>query len=281
MLSRSGRVTAILAALFALTAARQVEDAPNAVLAPRPGKHVLDLAEGDSVATYPLGYGLAARIRTPFSAQVAGKRETFGAGDVLTGAIVRGVKRDEFPGPEIAFCATPRKRLETVLAAPPEPEKVFGKHTRMCFIDRDGNGILDGAFLHGAKLPADKAIVDLPPQPVELLESLPIEAGEMRLVYSYSGLYQGANFKLDIRERGKEVSYDYLLREFGGRIVTSSDDVFVSIRKLLPYSFDIAGGRFTVLALDPKTKTARVRIDRHIPVGLYRARQTRTIYIYY
>jgi hypothetical protein len=281
MSSRSGRVAAILVALFVLTAGRQVEDAPNAVLAPRPGERLLDLAEGDTVATYSLGYGLAARVGTPFSAQVGGKSESFAVGDVLTGVIVGGVKRDEFPGPEVAFCATPRKRVENMLAPPPEPAKVFGKHTRMCFIDRDTDGILDGAFLHGAKLPADKAIVDMPPQPVEMLRSVPMEAGEMRLGYSYSDLYSGANFKLDIRESGKKLSYDYILREAGGRIFSSADAVFVSIRKPLPYSFDIAGGRFTVLALDPKAKTARVRIDRHIPAGLYRARHLTVTYIYY
>jgi len=135
---------------------------------------------------------------------------------------------------------------------------------RLCMVDSNRDGLMEKAFVVGAKVMEAQSLRDIPPVPVTFAHNLPLPGeSEMRLRFAgRGGLLGNLGFDLEVVEEGKPLTFS------NGRTVISADK--------LPHDVNIMGARFTVLSFDNATRTARIRWIRGFAPTTYGVESVQT-----
>jgi hypothetical protein len=245
--------------MLVLTAATdyKVGSAPLTLLPGRTVKGEHDVSPGDVVAQSILGRPETALLVDPITLDRLGQKRIFPKETVLASARIAGVPGD----PSILFC---EPEPEPSLAKAMVGSMAFGMVgvlrptrlvTRYCLYDSDGDGKLDKAILIGAKGDSGHAPFDIPPARYGLISGMMLGGGsELRVRYAGPAGEKGS------------VSFDAEVTMFGlARVVPGARHVVPIAR--LPANVAIEGAVVTVLAFDPETRIARIRMDRDLAPG--------------
>jgi hypothetical protein len=135
--------------------------------------------------------------------------------------------------------------------------------TGICFYDRDGDDILDGAFWGNSRKAEDQVIVPISKTRISVtpLVDFP-RTSEIR--FSYEGVSRPGgdwSFRLSYMICGQEMSFT----DFGDGQGKFGDWTVASPKRGFPQ--DIAGGRVTLLGYDQSADVLTVRINRTIAPG--------------
>jgi hypothetical protein len=216
-----------------------------------------DVTPGDIVAQSLLGRPETAMLIDPIALDRLDQKRTFTRETVLASASVPGVPGD----PPILFCEPePEPSLAKAMAG----SMAFGMVgvlrptrlvTRYCLYDSDADGKLDKAILIGAKGASGHAPFDIPPARYGLISGIMLGGGsELRVRYAGPAGEQNS------------LSFDVEVVTFGMVHIPRSARHSVPIAKL-PAHATIEGAVLTVLAFDPETRIARIKMDRDLAPG--------------
>jgi hypothetical protein len=251
--------TALIPAAFLLTAGGYyVTPSKNKILAAddslAPGTEIT-VRKGEIFYRRPVGRAFMAVLGGELTLSIAGKSATLPAGTQLNVARgVAGKARDQLGDPALVFC-TPTKSnwnmakgvanlLTLSLFASSQRTDPF---TQFCVLDSEGDGLVDKAFLAGARKAEDLQPVAIKPTPVSVESDVPLPGeSEARLRFAGGvGILGNLGIDLEVVEEGQRLSYS------NGRTLLK--------KSKLPRDVNIFGASFTVLSYDSDTKEARIR----------------------
>jgi len=199
---------------------------------------------GDVIAQSVLGRPETALLLEPIAFDRPGQKRTLTRETVLQSASVPGV-----PGnPPVLFCEAELAPAKAPTSPPSGPGAA-----RYCLYDSDNDEKFDHAILIGAK--GDRAPFEIPPARYGLITGMTLGGGsELRLRFAGP---------VDDRDA---LSFDVEVTVFGMQRVLPGARHRVAIGKLPAYAV-IEGAVVTVLAFDPVTRLATVRIDHDLAPG--------------
>ncbi len=260
------RTIAVLAMAALLVAARGYETYPwTIVLLPSadvPGPEMV-LAPGGIVTRSPLARAPVATLQEPVSVAIASIEQSLPAGTQLFFVSVGGEAAARLERVPETWCARQNVNAGTAMRAILDhaafgllsPLNRSGAFSTHCFIDADGDGRLDTAFLSGARREADLAPRPVGPLAVAIERGLPVEGvAEGRIVYA------GPD------RRGRRLSFRIETVDANGRQVQRETRAEVDVRNL-PYTAQIQGATLAIRGYDPATRSVRLRLIRPMAPG--------------
>ena len=274
ILKFSRRVAALAALALAATAtpalAAKYEVAVSGmVILPPEEPHASGLERtvtpGEVVMRAPLGWADAALVNQEVVLEIAGIRET-----IVPGVYLHGTTSAE--GGDLASLASGARiycgetRVNAIGAA--MGVATFGltnigsrvaRIRRFCLVDADADNRFERAFLEGTKRREDQHMVEIAPVPYEAAQNRPIGPGDfIQVRYAAGGLIGTSQVFVDFYT-GNILQPIESIYTGGGRspVRTRAGTGF----RTTPRQFAIGDARFTVLAIDPETKAARIRYE--------------------
>lgn len=180
--------------------AYQIEPGPLSMLAGggETGR-VLTVVRGDVLLDTGLAHSEAARLDSGVRMTLAGAPIALPPGEVLLKVKARGGAVDTLPKGRQIFCAPE-------VPAPARSGDRYRKRIAPCFVDRDGDGRLDSAFLHGARKPADLTMAVLrAPISYSRRDNVPIPGAKAQVLYMKGAALQGPVLEFRLTIGGQEV----------------------------------------------------------------------------
>lgn len=235
-----------------------VDATKNKFLSPaqpiEPGTEIT-VRKGDIVLRAPVGRSVAAFLEGDLSLAIAGQTASIAKGTELRVMKLQGGTAGSQLGVPIVFCSEANydagkafaSLLTLGLASSGRRTAIM---TQFCLADTDRDGLVEKAFLVGAKRAEDLAPVDVTPTKVVLKADSPLPGeSEARLRFHGNvGYFGNIGFDLEVVESGNKLKF--------------SNGLTYLSKKDLPKELNIYGARLTVLSYDPDKKEARVRIDK-------------------
>ncbi|HEX8623734.1 MAG TPA: hypothetical protein VF782_01510 [Allosphingosinicella sp.] len=219
-----------------------------------PGSEIT-VRKGEVFYARPVGRAFMAVLGGDLTLTIAGKSVTLPAGTQLNVARkVAGKAAGQLDDPARVFCTPTKKNwnmakgianlLTLSLFASSQRTDVF---TQFCVVDSEGDGMVDKAFLAGARKPEDLQPVTIEPTPISVSSDVPLPGeSEARLRFAGGvGILGNLGIDLEVVEEGNRLSYS------NGRTLLK--------KSKLPRDVNIFGASFTVLSYDSETKEARIR----------------------
>ncbi len=242
-------------------------------------------APGDVVMRAPLGWADAAQVNQEIVLEIAGVRETIVPGVILHGT-TRAVGGDLATLPEGARIYCGGQRVNAMGAA--IGMATFGltnlgtrvaRIRRFCLVDADADQRFERAFLEGTKRREDQHMVEIAPVPYEAARNRPIGPGDfIQVRYATGGLLGNSQIFVDVHNSSSQQPIEYIYTG-GGRSLARNRAA--TAFRTAPRQFAIGDARFTVLAIDPESRAARIRYESDFaltPVSVgYRPQ---TVYVY-
>ncbi|PSJ43159.1 hypothetical protein [Allosphingosinicella deserti] len=275
-MKRSSALAGLVPAAFLLSAASgyYITPSKNRILpgddSIAPGSE-FTVGKGDIFYRRPVGRSFVAELGGDLQLTIAGKTATLAKGMQLNVARTVGGTAAERLGEAGVFCAPMERNwnaakgianlLTLSLFASAQRTEV---NTQFCLADSDADGLVDKAFLAGAKKQEDLQPIDITPTPISVERDLPLPGlSEIRLRFSGKvGWFNNIGIDLEVVESGEPLFFN------NGRTVISM--------KKLPEEVNLFGASFTVLSYDPETKQARIRWNRGFAPGEYGVTTTTT-----
>ena len=264
MSARRGIAVFAMAAL--LIAARGYETYPWGMVllaSPDVPGPEMTLAPGGVVTRSPLAKAPVATLQEPVRVAIASIEQSLPAGTQLFFVSVGGEAAARLERVPETFCARQNVNAGTAVRAILDhaafgllsPLNRSGAFSTHCFIDADGDGRLDTAFLSGARREADLAPQPVGPVAVAIERGLSVEGmAEGRIVYA------GPN------RRGTRISFQIETADANGRRLQRETRAEVEIRSL-PFTAQIQGATIVVRGYDPATRAVRLRLIRPMAAG--------------
>lgn len=178
----------------------QIEPAALSVLAGggETGR-VLTVVPGDVLLETGLAYSEAARLIAPVRLTLADAPVALPAGAVLLKMKARGGAFEALPKDSQVFCADEEP-------APAGGGERYRKRIALCFVDQDGDGRFDSAFLQGARKPADLNVARLRvPIRYARQDNIPIPGAKAQVLYMKGAPLQGPVLEFRLTMGGYEV----------------------------------------------------------------------------
>lgn len=211
-----------------------------------PGTELI-VDKGSVFYRQPVGQARVGVIGSDIAIAIADQTATIAKGTVLNSAVsVEGTAAGQIDGMGMVFCSEPKiDSMKQVLSGMTLGLASLGQrvgwNTQFCFVDSDGDGFLDQAFLVGAKKSNDLKPILIAPTPVELVLNKPLPGeSEARLRFIGSNWHGRPCFQLDVLESGKRLDY--------------SNGNFCPDPEKLPQEVQLFGSSFTVTAYDRNAK---------------------------
>ncbi len=260
------RDIAILVMAALLVAARGYETYPwGIVLLPSrdaTGPEVV-LGPGGIVTRSPVAKAPVATLQEPVRVAIASIEQSLPTGTQLFYVSVGGEAAARLGQAPEAYCARQNVNAGTAVRAILDhaafgilsPLNRSGAFSTHCFIDGDGDGRLDTAFLSGARRQADLAPQPIAPAAVTIERGLPAEGvAEGRIVFA------GPN------RRGTRLSFRLEAADASGRTVQQEVRGEFEVRAL-PRTLTIQGAVISVRSYDSATRSVRLRLIRPMAPG--------------
>jgi hypothetical protein len=160
---------------------------------------------GDVVLTAPLGWLSAAILSQPVEVEIAGARESFGAGAMLLHALeARGGDLAQLPAAVRTYCGEERLSSARVAASAlalgvSDLATRLRRNTRFCLVDSDKDDRFDRAFLVGTRRDEDRRMVTIAPTPLEIRINHPLGEGDrLEVMYGEAGLLNNPHMRLHL-----------------------------------------------------------------------------------
>lgn len=270
-LRKAGAIRAVVLAglLPMLIAARYyVLPAPDLLLPDASGYArgaIISVPDGGTIFHNPVAMTRRVTLSDAVSVATPGLSKSFAAGDRLLHVSIWATGRltAHLPAATHYYCdPSERPRSRSIWESPSVIQ------TGLCFYDRDGDDVLDGAFWGNARRSADQVMVPIPPTRIAVERNVAIgESSYLKLVFAGADGFDG-NLRFDLlyMSCGHPLSFTHL----GG----SLQRTVISQRRGFPRTLVIAGAMLTVMGYDPATRIAQVRIDRPMMPGEVGRNQT-------
>ena len=225
----------------------------------------LTVAKDGTITRSPAVQAPHATLGTPVSLAIASIEQSLASGDELHYVTVGGDAAERLDSVPEAYCAVPRANAGTAVRAIFEVaafgllrgvnrSSPFSTH---CFVDQDGDGRLDTAFLSGARREADLAPQPVGPLDVAIERNRPIEGvSEARITFG------GAIG----RARNARLRFRFETANAAGETVQSEIRAQVDVRNL-PRTVAIQGAEIEILSYDAAARSVRVRLVRPMAPG--------------
>jgi hypothetical protein len=251
---------AIAAAALLLIAARdagQVGAPPLRLIETMSPQGIQKVMPGAIISRALIGRPDSAILGDDVKLDWKGEKRSFARGDILHAESVSGVADI----PEAVFCEEEQKASVGKIMT---GQMLFGLvgalrgtrlNTRYCVFDSDGDQRFDHAFLIGAKGTEGRAPFVIPPARYALIEGIEL-GGESVARLRYVGPAGGKD----------SISVDLEVSGFGMMRDLAEPRTVIPIAKLPAYKV-INGAVVTVLAYDPKTMEATIRMDHDLAPG--------------
>jgi hypothetical protein len=237
----------------------------------------LTLAPDEVVSRSPAVQAPLATLQDPIELSIASIEQSLPAGTELQFVSVGGAAERLEPVPE-AYCAIPRGADAGTAVRAAVEVMAFGllrglnrsaPFSTHCFLDRDGDGRFDTAFLSGARREADLEPLPVGPLAATIVRDRPIEGvREGRIVYA------GPN------RRGTRISFRFETADDAGEAVQREVRSTLATRDL-PRTINIQGAEIEVQSYDHASRSVRLRLVRPMAPGGYGFTPPRQVtYIY-
>ena len=242
-------------------------------------------APGEVVMRAPLGWADSALVSREVVVEIAGIRDTFVPGVYLHGT-TRAVGGDlaSLPAGARIYCG--EVRVNAVGAA--MGVATFGltnigsrvaRIRRFCLVDGDADNRFERAFLEGTKRREDQHMVEIAPVPYEAAQNRAIGPGDfIQVRYGAGGLIGTSQIFVDFYSGNIQQPIESLYTGVGRAPVRNRAGTAF---RTVPRQFAIGDARFTVLAIDPETKAARIRYESDFALTpVYVGFRPQTVYVY-
>lgn len=234
------------------------------------------VADGGVITRSRVVRAPVATLHAPVSMAIASVEQSLPAGSRLVYVTVGGDAAERIsPAPE-AFCASPRLRVGDAARVALDASffGLFGGIGRTapisahCFIDRDGDGRLDAAFLSGARREDDLEPVAIPPLDAVIERDQPLtDVTEARVT-------------VEPDRAGRRLTLFLETADARGQRTRREQRARVNVGEL-PKQVMVQGAAITLLAFDPRTRATRLRLDRPMDPGGFGFRPPpQIVYIY-
>ena len=275
------RRAAILPFALLLIGARGYQTHPwNVVLLPSAdvAGQELTLAPDGVVTRSPAVQAPLATLQDPIELSIASIEQSLPAGTELQFVSVGGDAAERLEPVPGAYCAIPRGADAGTAVRAAVEVMAFGLFRGLnrsapfsthCFLDRDGDGRFETAFLSGARREADLEPLAVGPIAATIVRDRPIDGvSEGRIVYA------GPN------RRGTRISFRFETADEAGEAVQPEVRSTLNIRDL-PRTITIQGAQIEVQSYDRATRSVRLRLVRPMAPGGYGFTPPRQVtYIY-
>lgn len=221
-------------------------------------------------------------VSKPIEFSMAGFKYTAAAGDRLVGAVVVKDKPADLPDDAIVYCdkeigTESREIVGTLTLGLSNLVSKYKKPVRICLFDKNDDGVIDHAFIAGAKNAKDQVLYSFPDLPYQIHRNEPIGAPEqLRVELSMpdstaplfsSGPRYHYYFTLDGKIqyfKSQEQTYRLILFHSDGLIIPFDSHVAKIDVKNLPSVSDLFGLKIATFSYDSTSKSVKYSLKSNM-----------------